>query len=70
MDRLLDASRSTTNPDERLKSFRAINNLLARELPYILLTYFDNYSVINPKVHGVMPVPDGLIRLDGVWKDK
>ena len=70
MDRLLEAARATTDPDQRLKIYREVNNLLAKDLPYLLLTYFDNYSLAGAQVHGISPVPDGLIRLDKVWKDK
>ena len=70
MDRLLDAGRATTDPAERLKVYRQINNLLARDLPYIYLNYFTNYSLASPAVRGVVAVPDGLIRLGGVWKER
>jgi ABC-type transport system substrate-binding protein len=70
LDKLLDAARATTDPAARLKLYRGVNNILARDLPYLLLTYFDNYSLISSQVQGVVKVPDGLIRLDTVWKDK
>ena len=56
--------------NERLKTYRQINNLLAKDLPYLLLNYFDNYSLVSKKVHGIPLVPDGLLRLQTVWKDK
>jgi ABC-type transport system substrate-binding protein len=70
MDKLLDAGRSTTDKAERLKVYREINNLLARELPYIFLNYFDNIALANPAVKGLTPVPDGLLRMHSAWKDK
>ena len=70
MDRLLDSARSTTDPAARLRDYRQINNILARDLPYIFLTYFDNISLTSRKVHGLVAVPDGLLRLQTVWKDK
>jgi ABC-type transport system substrate-binding protein len=70
MDRLLDAARGTTDPAARLKDYREINNLLARDLPYLFLNYFDNISLTAPSVHGITAIPDGLLRLDTVWKDK
>jgi peptide/nickel transport system substrate-binding protein len=70
LDALLDAGRGTTDPAERLKIYRQVNNLLARELPHIFLTYFNNYSLASPNVKGVVPVPDGLIRARDVWKDR
>lgn len=70
MDKLLDAGRATTDQAERLKIYRQVNNLLAKELPYLFLTYFDNISLANPAVKGLTPIPDGLLRLHSVWKDK
>ena len=70
MDKLLDDARATTDPAARLKLYRQVNNLLARDLPYLFLTYFDNYALASPAVNGIVGVPDGLIRLDKVWKAK
>lgn len=70
MDRLLDDARGTTDPAARLKLYRQINNLLARDLPYLFLNYFDNYALAAPAVNGIVGVPDGLIRLHRVWKSK
>ena len=70
MDRLLDDARGTTDPAARLASYRKVNNLLARDLPYLFLNYFDNYALVSPAVHGIVAVPDGLIRVNTVWKDK
>jgi peptide/nickel transport system substrate-binding protein len=70
MDKLLDAARATTNQPERLKIYRQINNLLAKELPYLFLWYFDNVAIANPAVKGITPIPDGLLRMNAAWKDK
>jgi len=70
LDKILDDARATTNPEARLELYRQVNNILARDLPYILLSYFDNYALVNPAVKGVVPVPDGLLRLGTVWKEK
>ncbi len=70
MDRLLDAGRATTDPAERLKIYRQVNNLLARDVPYLFLSYFNNFSLAQPAVKGVQPIPDGLIRVRDVWKER
>jgi len=70
MDRLLDAGRATMDPAERLKIYRQVNNLLAKDLPYLQLTYFNNYSISGANVKGIIPVPDGLIRVRDVWKER
>jgi ABC-type transport system substrate-binding protein len=70
MDKLLDDARATTDSEARLELYHKINNILARDLPYILLNYFTNYALAGPSVHGIVGVPDGLIRLPAVWKDQ
>ena len=70
MDKLLDAGRSTMNPAERNRIYRQVSNLLARDLPYLQLSYFNNYSISGVNVKGIVPVPDGLIRVRDVWKDR
>jgi peptide/nickel transport system substrate-binding protein len=70
MDQLLDAGRATVDPVARLKIYRDINNKLANDLPYLFLTYFENTALASPTVHGLVSVPDGLLRLGPVWKSK
>jgi ABC-type transport system substrate-binding protein len=70
MDKLLDAGRATTDRAERLKIYRQVNNLLARDLPYLFLTYFENTTLANANVKGLVAKPDGLLRLYSVWKEK
>ena len=70
MDKLLEAGRATTDKAERLKIYRQVNNMLARELPYLFLTYFENIALASPAVQGITPVPDGLLRVYSAWKAK
>ncbi len=70
MDKLLDAGRATVDPAARLEIYREISNKLARDLPYLFLTYFENIALASPSVRGLASVPDGLLRLGPVWKDK
>jgi peptide/nickel transport system substrate-binding protein len=70
MDRLLEAGRATLDPAERLKVYRQVNNLLARELPYLFLYYFNNYNIAQANIKGIQPNPDGIIRAGTVWKER
>ena len=70
MDKLLDEARATTAPEARLDLYHKINNILAHDLPYITLNYFDNYLLAAPSVHGLVGYPDGLIRVPPIWKDQ
>lgn len=70
MDKLLEAGRATVDPAARLKIYREVSNKLAKDLPYLFLTYFENIALASPSVKGLASVPDGLLRLGPVWKDK
>ncbi len=70
MDKLLEAGRTTMDPTERNRIYRQVSNLLAKDLPYLQLNYFNNYSISGVNVKGIVPVPDGLIRVRDVWKDR
>ncbi len=70
MDKLLDSGRATTDKAERLKIYRAVNNKLASEVPYLFLTYFENISLAGNAVKGLPLIPDGLLRPYAAWKDK
>jgi ABC-type transport system substrate-binding protein len=70
MDRLLEAGRATIDRADRLKIYRQINNKLAKDLPYLFLTYFENISLASRAVKGLPIVPDGLLRPHSAWKDK
>ena len=70
MDKLLETGRATIDKAERLKIYRTISNKLAKELPYLFLTYFENIALASPAVQGITPVPDGLLRVYSAWKSK
>jgi ABC-type transport system substrate-binding protein len=70
MDRLLETGRATTDQGERLKIYRQVNNMLAKQLPYLFLTYFENIALVGQAVKGLPSVPDGLLRVHSAWKDK
>ena len=70
MDKLLEAGRATVDPAARLKIYREVSNKLAKDLPYLFLTYFENISLAANSVKGLPLVPDGLIRPYAAWKDK
>jgi len=70
MDKLLESGRATTDKAERLKIYRQVNNRLAKDLPYLFLTYFENISLAGSSVKGLPLVPDGLLRPYAAWKEK
>src|SRR5438105_59971 len=70
MDKLLEAGRATVDRADRLNIYRQVNNKLAKDLPYLFLTYFENIALASRAVKDIPSIPDGLLRLHSVWKDK
>jgi peptide/nickel transport system substrate-binding protein len=70
MDKLLETGRATLDRADRLKIYRQISNKLAKDLPYLFLTYFENISLVSGGVTGLPSIPDGLLRPYAAWKDK
>jgi len=70
MDELLNAGRREPDPLERRKIYSRIAALLAKDLPYIFISYAAAPLIFNPAVvKGIAPMPDSLIRVGEVWKE-
>jgi peptide/nickel transport system substrate-binding protein len=50
MDRLIEAGRSTVDQEKRKQIYAQVQQILARDLPYINLWYFDNVVVHSTRV--------------------
>lgn len=59
MDRLIDAGRSTVDQEKRRQIYAQVQQILARDLPYINLWYFDNVVVHSRRVRNLRPNPPG-----------
>jgi len=59
MDRLIDEGRSTVNQEKRKQIYAQVQQILARDLPYINLWYFDNVVVHSSRVRGLQINPAG-----------
>ncbi len=59
MDRLIDAGRSTVDQQKRKKIYAEVQKILARDLPYIDLWYFDNVVVHSRRVKNLRLNPPG-----------
>ncbi len=68
MDDLLIRARHTLNPSRRKKYYARIQEILARDLPYISLWYYDNIAVMRKNLHGFALDPRGdLFSLKDAW---
>jgi peptide/nickel transport system substrate-binding protein len=59
MDRLIDAGRSTVDQEKRKQIYAQVQQILARDLPYIDLWYFDNVVVHSARVRNLHVNPAG-----------
>ncbi|HXA84755.1 MAG TPA: ABC transporter substrate-binding protein, partial [Candidatus Dormibacteraeota bacterium] len=59
MDRLIDAGRSTVDQEKRKQIYAQVQQILARDLPYIDLWYFDNVVVHSARVRDLHVNPAG-----------
>lgn len=66
VDKALTAAREVSDPTERLKNYDRADAILLKELPIIYLYHQKWIFAFNKKVTGFVPVPDGLIRLQGI----
>ena len=59
MDRLIEAGRSTVDQEKRKQTYAQVQQILARDLPYINLWYFDNVVVHSARVRDLHINPAG-----------
>ena len=61
MDRLVDAGDTTIDPVERKKIYANVQQLAAEDLPYVSLWWQDNVAVLNHRIAGYKPYPNGSL---------
>jgi len=59
VDRLIDIGRREPDTDKRREAYQEIQRIIARELPYVSLWYWDNVAVFNKRIQGVKLYPAG-----------
>jgi peptide/nickel transport system substrate-binding protein len=70
VDRLLEQGRATTDFDQRRTAYRQVWEVLRRDLPVTFLYSPRNIVGMTVKLNGFRPVPDGMIRLQGLEMTK
>jgi peptide/nickel transport system substrate-binding protein len=58
MDAALEAARTTDDLDQRRDRYAAVQDMAARDLPYIPLWYPSHYAVVNRRVEGFRLTPN------------
>jgi peptide/nickel transport system substrate-binding protein len=59
VDALIDQARRESDPNVRKRLYAELQEVLARDMPYINLWYFDNILVHSKRVHGITLNPSG-----------
>ena len=59
IDRLIDEGRTTVDQQQRKQIYAQVQQILARDLPYINLWYFDNVAVHSRRVRNMQLNPPG-----------
>jgi peptide/nickel transport system substrate-binding protein len=59
VDRLIDAGRNTVDQEKRKQIYAQVQQILARDLPYINLWYLDNVVVHSRRVRNIRVSPPG-----------
>lgn len=59
LDRLIDEGRTTVDQKKRMEIYARVQQILARDLPYIDLWYFDNVVVHSRRVENLQINPPG-----------
>jgi peptide/nickel transport system substrate-binding protein len=59
VDRLIDEGRATLDQERRKQIYARVQQVLARDLPYINLWYFDNVVVHSRRVKNIQVSPSG-----------
>jgi peptide/nickel transport system substrate-binding protein len=66
MDRLLAAGAAVTDPGRRAPLYRQVAALAQQNMPYTVLFHFTWLWGLSDRVKGFRPMPDGLVRMQGL----
>ncbi len=69
LDKLLDDTRSTIDPAERVKIYDKVTAIMQRDLPIIYLYNRKWFYGFTAKLAGFTPYPDGLVRVKDLKLD-
>ncbi len=66
VDRLMDQTRAVSNPDQRRALYEQAARLVLNDRPILYLYHRKNIVAHTARLSGFQPVPDGIIRLQGI----
>ncbi len=59
LDEVLEKGKITSNPEQRIKIYQDVQQLVDKDLPYIFLWHEDNFAVVNRSLKGFSLYADG-----------
>jgi peptide/nickel transport system substrate-binding protein len=68
MDELVEKGRITLDPDERKRIYAEVQQIAAKDLPYISLWHVNNISIVHKKIRGYQQHPQaGFFSFKNIW---
>lgn len=68
MDALLEQGRRGADPRQRAVTYHEIQTLFQKDMPWVPLYHVSVFTAYRRSVKGLVPGPNGLIRLEKAWK--
>ncbi len=59
IDRLVELGRRSLDPEERRRAYRQVQEIVARDLPYISLWHVNNIAIVHRRIAGYRQHPKG-----------
>jgi ABC-type oligopeptide transport system substrate-binding subunit len=66
VDALLEKARVETNPDTRMQLYRQAEQIIIQDTPVVPLYHNVTYTLVKPKVKGLVLTPMGILSLKSV----
>ncbi|MDP8908450.1 MAG: ABC transporter substrate-binding protein, partial [Chloroflexota bacterium] len=70
VDKLLEQARAVADPAQRKQFYTQATKIIAEDVPQVFVRYPAEIKVWQPAVQGFIHIPDGMMRLTGVWLKK
>lgn len=67
-NKVLEAARLTTDQNERRRLYGIADELMMRDLPFLMLYYTADFVVLREEIGGYVPLADQVPRFRYVWK--
>jgi peptide/nickel transport system substrate-binding protein len=70
VDQALKDLRLATTDDQRKVAYKTIAQAVATDIPFLVWSKIEEYTVFSPKVHGVVQTNRAMVTFDKAWIEK